>query len=216
MKRLKDDLLEIIEKMVTLKGKNILEVGCGAGSRSKPIAEKCKTLVAIDPDKEAITTAQQNNSQKNLHYFVGHAEKLQFKSKQFDVVIFTLSLHHVPLNKMENAIDEAIRVLKKGGKIVFFEPYFTGTFFDAELAFDASDGDERKEKAYAYFTLLNHKRLKEIEEIYDETIMKFESYDDFVTSMNPKKDIKKVKAFLIKNNYILNATRRINIFEVIK
>lgn len=216
MKRLKDDFIEIIAKRVPLKTKKILELGCGAGLRSQLIAERCKELVAIDPDKQTITTAKKNNHLKNLHYYVGSAEKLSFTDNSFDIVLFTLSLHHIPKNKMNKAIDEAVRVVKKDGKIIVFEPFFTGSFFEAEIQFDASDGDERKEKAYAYFSMLNHKKLKEINEIYDETIMKFESYNDMIASMNPKKDIKKLRTFLAKNDYILSATRRINIFKVIK
>lgn len=92
-----------------------------------------------------------------------------------------------------------------------------GTFFDSELHFDACDGDERKEKTNAYSSMLDAQDLLEkVEEIPDETILQFESYEDFVEVMKPKKNLIELKSFLQENNFTLNANRRINIFNVKK
>ena len=123
-------------------------------------------------------------------------------------------MHHVPKERMSIAIDEAIRVAQKDGFIVFLEPTFDGNFFDAEIAFNACDGDERKEKALAYYAILTHSLLKEVAEIQDETVFQFDSLEDFIKSMNPKQKTEQIKKFLEKNNYILRASRRINIFQL--
>lgn len=214
MKRIKEEFLDKLETVVKLKGKNALEIGCGGGTRSVQIAKRVKSLMAIEPDTKMLKNAIKNNSLENIRYEPGNAIKLKFKSKVFDITIFTLSLHHVPAAKISNALKEAVRVTKKNGHIVFLEPTHTGNFFESEIKFDACDGDERKEKAFAYYSILNHKGYKEIAEIPDETVFEFESVKDFIESMNPKKNKKKIEEFLNKNNFILSASRRINIFQV--
>jgi ubiquinone/menaquinone biosynthesis C-methylase UbiE len=214
MKRIKEEFLDKVESLVSLKEKEILEIGCGWGSRSFDISKRCKHLIAIDPNPEALEKASELHSADNIEYKLGFAEKLEFKDKNFDVVIFTLSIHHVPIDQMAIAITEAIRVTKTGGYVVFLEPAQKGTFFQAERLFDACDGDERKEIAIAYYSILNCKKYTEVAEIFDETIFQFDSPEDFIESLDVRKDKKQLPNFLKEHNYILNAERRINIFRV--
>lgn len=214
MKRIKDEYLQSIEKVVPLFGKEILEIGCGKGTRSVEIAKKCAYLTAMEPNTDLLEFAKSNNVAQNISYVAGKAERLGFPDKKFDVVLFTLSLHHVPIEEMPQAIDEAIRVTKKGGNIIFLEPAEEGTFFDAEILFDSCDGDERQEKRAAYNTLLHYPKYESVKEIHDETVFQFDSVKDFMENMIPKKNIAMVEDFLENNGYILRALRRINIFKV--
>jgi ubiquinone/menaquinone biosynthesis C-methylase UbiE len=214
MKRLNDHFIDITNNEVGLQGKTVLEIGCGNGSKSGALAGTCAQLFAIDPDEAAITTAQREYSAPNLTYSVGSAETLKFDNTFFDVAIFSLSLHHVPVDNMETALQEARRVLKPDGNIVFLEPGFTGTFFETELLFGASDGDERKEKAAAYYTMLSSKILTNEKEVYDEVTFVFDSEDDFLQAMEPNKDLAHLKPYLEAHNYTLTAQRRINIFSL--
>lgn len=214
MKRIKEEFLENLDRVIRLKGKDVLEVGCGVGVRSIQIAKRVKHITAIEPSSDLIKEAKKNNSLENIQYQVGKAEKLKFDKGVFDVVIFTLSLHHVPALKIPVAIKEAARVTKKNGYIIFLEPTHEGNFFESEIKFNACDGDERKEKALAYYSILNFKGYNEIAEIADETVFQFDSCEDFIKSMNPKKNKKGIQEFLENNNYILKASRRISIFQV--
>jgi ubiquinone/menaquinone biosynthesis C-methylase UbiE len=214
MRRIKEEFLDKLEGVLPLKDKEVLEIGCGEGTRSIVITKRCKNLIAIDPDPELIKKAKAENPSENITYQVVSAEKLLFDNEKFDVAIFTLSFHHVPIDKMKAAIDEAVRVVRKDGCIVFLEPEFDGTLFESEIFFDAFDGDERKQKAFAYFAMLDHPKLKEVAEIMDETVWKLDSVEDFIESMEPKRNVDQLKPFLEKNNYILRASRRINIFQL--
>ena len=212
MRRLKDGYLEAIESVVPLAGKKVLEIGCGSGSRSVQIAARCASLAAIDPDAVRLAEARRLNPAANIDYREGSATDLSLRNESFDLVIFTLSLHHIPVSLMVHAITEAVRVVKKEGHVVFFEPSFEGTFFDAEIMFEAGDGDERKEKACAYYSILDNPSLQEIAEIYDETVMQFDNMADFVATMHPHKNLDQLDGFLASLGYALNAQRRINIF----
>ncbi|MDA0207973.1 MAG: class I SAM-dependent methyltransferase [bacterium] len=214
MKRLKDTFLETIQSQINFTEKTLFEVGCGDGSRTVQMAKYCKQIFAIEPDAEKVQLAIKSNAQKNITYSVGYAEQLPAGDHTFDIVIFTLSLHHVAIKKMNVALDEAIRVVKKNGYIIVFEPAFNGSFFEAEIAFDACDGDERMQKASAYAHILSHPNLKEVAELNDETVFQFDSYEDFVSSMNPSiRTADEINTFLEKHNYVLKADRRINIFQ---
>ncbi len=214
MIRLKEEFLNRTEQIVTLQGMRVLEVGCGTGTRSVAIAARCLLLTAVEPNPEAIVHAKKQNSRDNIHYGVEHAESLSFVNKSFDVTIFTLSFHHVPPVYMQDALDEAVRVTKEGGYIIFLEPAQEGSYFESEILFDAGDGDERMEKAQAYTALQSYKGYTSVAEIDDETVFQFDSAKDFVDIFNPKKNIEQLQEFLDGHDLILNAKRRINIYRV--
>lgn len=214
MQRLKDEFLNKLENIVPFTNSHILEIGCGTGNRSIDIAERCLKLEALEPDSQLLTKAKEQNSRNNIDYRLGSAETLPFDDHIFDTSIFTLSLHHVPIQKMQIAIEEAVRVTKKGGYVVFLEPQHEGSFFQAEILFDACDGDERREKARAYFEILNFNGYQEIVEIDDETVFQFDSIEDFTSVFSPKQNLARLADFLEQNKYTLYAKRRINIFKV--
>ena len=212
MQRIKEEFLDSVQKVLPLKGLSILEIGCGDGSRSVAIATRCQSLTSVEPDENKLKQALARKI-PNATFKVELGEKLSFDDNSFDAAIFTLSLHHIPIEKMETAIDEAVRVTRKSGYIIFLEPTEDGTFFDAEIQFDACDGDERKEKIAAYKAMMNHDKLRAVKEMDDETIFKFDSTKDFIESMSPKKNGTEIDSFLERNKYILRAGRRINIFQ---
>lgn len=212
MKRIKDEFFKKLADAIPLSGKEVLEVGCGEGTRSQDIARACKFLFGIDPNESDIITARERNI-PNALFNQGSAEDLAFDNNSVDVVIFTLSLHHVPKALMRQSIDEALRVLRPGGWIVFLEPGMNGSLFDAEIDFDAYDGDEREVKNDAYAAMMAHPGLVLFKEIADESVFQFDSLQDFMDSMSPKKDIGGIEPFLVQHNYVLNAERRINIFQ---
>lgn len=159
------------------------------------LARVVYSITAIDPDEESVNTASVHNTADNICYKLGSAAVLNFNDELFDIVVFTLSLHHVPALEMAMAINEAVRVVKNDGYIVFLEPATDGTFFDAELFFDACDGDERKEKEFAHHVIMSHPNLEHIRELDDRTMFEFDSDKDFIDSLNPKSNIEHLSGF---------------------
>ena len=114
-------IAEKIFQFVDLKGKRVLEVGCGNGRISSLLASKADQLIAIDPDKLKIEEAKARGV--GVDFYVGSGENLDFPDNVFDVIIFTLSLHH---QDSEQALKEAKRVFKEGGTILVIEPAVDG------------------------------------------------------------------------------------------
>jgi ubiquinone/menaquinone biosynthesis C-methylase UbiE len=163
--------LSKILQFTDLWGQDVLEIGCGDGRITSQLVGKAKRLVAIDPDAANIAEAKENMEGVGLH--IGSGECLEFPSESFDVILFTLSLHHQDSNV---ALREAKRVLRDHGQVVILEPVNDGeleqvcNFFqdetqvlqDALHAIDASDFEvERSEVFYTYWEFENEDELYE-------------------------------------------------------
>lgn len=214
MQRIKDEFIAKLTSALPLTGKDVLEIGCGEGTRSRELARHVGRLHGIDPDMARIREARRL-SLSNAKFEQGNAESLEFSDTSFDIVIFTLSFHHVPQRFMRPAVDEAIRVLRPEGTIIFFEPGMRGSMFEAEIRFDAYDGDERMAKHHARVCMMNHPGLRLIEEIHDVSVFTFASTEDFMESMYPRREEEGVAGFLTQHAYQLDAERFISIFRAV-
>jgi ubiquinone/menaquinone biosynthesis C-methylase UbiE len=97
----------------------VAEIGCASGINLDFI---CSNLNAqgtgIDPSKLAIETAKKKFSDKELRFHIGTADKLEMKSSAFDLVYVGFCLYLVSEERISQAIDEILRVIKPGGFIV--------------------------------------------------------------------------------------------------
>lgn len=108
-------------------GEQILEVGCGTGTltlaaKSKAGPESQVTGIDVAPDM--IETARQKAAKAGLavHFQVGRIEAIPFPDNQFDLVLSSLMLHHVPGNaSKQQGMQEMFRVLKPGGRLVIVD-----------------------------------------------------------------------------------------------
>jgi ubiquinone/menaquinone biosynthesis C-methylase UbiE len=164
---------DIIFDNSELKNCKTLEIGCGSGRISAILSSKANRLVAIDPDEKAINKAAENVS--GVDFRVGSGEALDFPDSFFDVVIFTLSLHHQNCRK---ALGEATRVLKSDGKIIIIEPVAEG---EIESVFSFLVNED-KEKAFAQECILNSE-LKLIKSEFFSSTWVFENNTDLLTSV---------------------------------
>jgi len=119
------DLLEetayyrwIISLMGNVKGKKLLDVGCGAGYLLEQALEKEINATGIDISETAIKKAKKRTPRAKLIQGIG--EKLPFPSHSFDIVTCLGSLEH--FLKPEKALREMARVLKDDGQICIALP----------------------------------------------------------------------------------------------
>ena len=163
--------LSKILQFADLRDQEVLEIGCGDGRITTQLVGKVKRLVAIDPDPAIIAEAKENTEGVSLR--IGSGECLEFSSDSFDVILFTLSLHH---QDSSLALREAKRVLRDHGRVVILEPVNDGeieqvcNFFQNEAqvlqdtahAIEASDFEaESSEVFYTYWEFENEHELYE-------------------------------------------------------
>ncbi|MBI2996309.1 MAG: class I SAM-dependent methyltransferase [Candidatus Melainabacteria bacterium] len=115
--------VELVQDLLNLKSDNIiLECGCGSGDFTSGISEiinEKTILYAIDISEAQINLAKRYLNKPNVSFLSVSISNLQFKDNLFDFIIGNSILHHLNLDL---ALKEIKRVLKPGGKILFFEP----------------------------------------------------------------------------------------------
>ena len=87
--------VRLIERFTTLKGRRILEVGCGDGRLTFQYAPTAGEVLAIDPDRPSIEDALHQQSMlgiRNVAFRVGSIEQLPTRGAPFDVALFSWSL----------------------------------------------------------------------------------------------------------------------------
>ena len=96
------------------KNQKVLDIGCGSGRDVIYLAKLRFDSYGIDFSKVAIRKARKKYKGKNLHLFVGKAEKLPFKNEFFGAVYCGLTIYFTNIKKTFSEID---RVVKKDGLI---------------------------------------------------------------------------------------------------
>ncbi|MFH1784732.1 MAG: methyltransferase domain-containing protein [bacterium] len=105
-------------KLEKLKGKLILDVGCGVGRYIEPVARCAQEVVGIDLSY-AVDSAQENLKYfDNVHIIQADIFNLPFKKETFDFIYSIGVLHHTPDTK--KAFLNLIPFLKKGGSIAIW------------------------------------------------------------------------------------------------
>jgi ubiquinone/menaquinone biosynthesis C-methylase UbiE len=102
-------------------GESVLDVGCGTGSLA--IAAKRRVgpsgaVQGIDASPEMIARATKKASRAGVDvtFTTGVVEGLPFVDGEFDAVLSTLMLHHLPREARQQCTREMRRVLKPGGR----------------------------------------------------------------------------------------------------
>lgn len=96
-----------------LNGKDVLEIGCGKGRITRDLAKHACHVVATDPDVVSVGVAQASISFRNIDFMVAAGGIPDMAGSSFDVVIYTLCFHHVPVAEMVDSLRKALPYLKR-------------------------------------------------------------------------------------------------------
>lgn len=95
-------------------GMKVLDAGCGEGTLSIMMAKKGAFVTGCDISKpnidNAVTHAKKNNL-SNINFVLGDAENLPFSDNEFDLVVSSHVLEHLP--DFDKGLKEVMRVSKK-------------------------------------------------------------------------------------------------------
>lgn len=143
--------LELIQARLPLGGARLLELGCGAAWMTRLLAERFAPAYLLATEVDAIQHAQnlRLTVPPQVAFRYGGAEAIDAPDQSFDGVFMFKSLHHVPPERMDQALTEIHRVLRPGGFAWFAEPVYWGDF-NALLSLVH---DEREVRQRAFETL---------------------------------------------------------------
>jgi SAM-dependent methyltransferase len=95
-----------------------LDVGCGEGTNTRQVRERCASMVGIDISPTFVGHAQDHAKQvEHLHFQVASAQAIPFADETFDFATAFMSLMDLP--DQAKALAEVRRVLKPGGFFQF-------------------------------------------------------------------------------------------------
>lgn len=99
------------------EGDNVLECACGTGSISVFLAKKCRRLVATDLSSGMMRQAEKKcRAFGNTRFCKADITELRCRDEVFDKVVAGNVIHL--LDEPKKAIDELLRVCKRGGKVI--------------------------------------------------------------------------------------------------
>ena len=134
----------IISKIGTVRGKRLLELGCGAGEGSVFFALRGAECTATDISPGMVNTALALAQRYGVHIQgrVMNAMAIDFPDGSFDLVYGANVLHHV---NAEAALREIHRVLKPGGKACLWDPLRHNPIINIyrRIAKDVRSADEK-------------------------------------------------------------------------
>ena len=171
---------EIYERLLSLDGKHILELGCGSAQITRNIASsgRDRKITALEVDQVAHEKNLQITDLPNVTFVLSGAQQVPLPDESVDVVFMFKSLHHVPLDLMQAALQEIWRVLKPGGLAYISEPIFAGDFNDVLRLFH----DEQKVREAAFATVkkaVEEDLFELVEQTFFNSPMRFADFTEF-------------------------------------
>jgi SAM-dependent methyltransferase len=96
-----------------------LDFGCGVGRLTQPLARRFASCVGVDISRQMIERADSLNQYSHCRYVVHSDTELPFPAESFSFVYSNIVLQHVPRRFAEQYLREFVRVLARGGVLVF-------------------------------------------------------------------------------------------------
>ena len=124
-----DNICSSIRPALT-KDMNVLELACGTGQLSFPLAKNVRLFEATDFSPAMIREAKKKPAPSCLHFAVADATALPYADESFDIVIISNALHIMP--NPDLALKEIHRVLKKDG-LLYAPTFMQGKSLFAKL-----------------------------------------------------------------------------------
>ena len=219
---------DLATELLPLLGANTLDVGCGRGEFTCFLSDCGANVSGIDPNSDRISMASAHArlAGLNVDFYEGFAQNLPFENDEFDIVIFSNSLHHVDIEMISKALVEAERVLSTRGLLYIMEPVPSGGYFNT--AQPVTDETRIRSVAYDKIMDLDGNSFTTLGEIFVSTPKIYCDFSDFLsrqTERNPQRAQlyerhRSVVESRFKRNaksypkgFILDAAIRINLFR---
>lgn len=116
-------------------GSRVLEIGVGTGNLTSRLLAAGADVLGVEPSSQMRQVATEKLP--GLRVVDGHFEDLSRVQGEFDAVLSTYALHHVPDQVKREALSALARFLKPGGRMVI-----------ADLAFRDSRAREQTRRAF--------------------------------------------------------------------
>ena len=100
-----------------VRGKTVLDFGCGTGENIVPLAERGARVIGMDisPDLIALARKRLNDANLEARLEVGSAYDTGLPDESVDVIFCIALIHHLDIPRV---VEEMARILVKGGVVI--------------------------------------------------------------------------------------------------
>ena len=106
-------------------GENVIDVGCGTGTLSVLAKQKVGDgeVVGLDisPKMVGISRKKSKNYNLDIKFYESSIDNIPFPNNYFNVAISSWMFHHLPIDIKKEGLKEIHRVLKRGGRFLFYD-----------------------------------------------------------------------------------------------
>lgn len=178
--------LDLLFELLPVGGRRVLDIGCGDGALVRALAERGAEAWGIDCAEGLLRRGTTAPAVAAARYLVGLAEALPLPDASFDIAIYCNSLHHVAVGYQPRALQEAARVLRRGGLLYITEPLAEGPYFEVTRIVD----DEAAVRAAAYTAIQEADQVslaseRELRYLTPISYASFEAYRDRSLLLEP-------------------------------
>jgi glycosyltransferase involved in cell wall biosynthesis/ubiquinone/menaquinone biosynthesis C-methylase UbiE len=144
-------------------GNRVLEAASGFGYGAAYMSKLAKEVHALDIAPDNIKFAESAYRFRNIKWKQGDVTKLPYADEFFDVYVSFETMEHLPLDIVDQYFKEAVRVLRKGGKMILSTPngamrkHIKNPFHIKEYTFTEFNGFLNQHfSKVEYYSALNH------------------------------------------------------------
>lgn len=173
------DEMDVIDRLVSVAGLDVVDVGCGGGRITRQLAERGATVLGVEPDPIQAEKNHAAEAVPGLSFVEATGQALPVDDDSVDGVFFSYSLHHVAREHMDGALAEAARVLKpETGFLYVLEPLLAGSMEAVYRPFH----DETEVRTLAYHALgrTAAPRFAETRQLRYRELVRYDSFTSFI------------------------------------
>ena len=142
-------------KLQNLRGKNVLDVGCGLGQTMKYFIDRGAKPAGLDINFDILKKAHG----QGLNVSQADAGKIPFKDNSFDLVYSLGVVEHLP--DIKSTLLEHVRVCKPEGKVIIIIPNLIMPYFLTAILFECLRGAIKYGTVFTIGKRISRRRLRE-------------------------------------------------------
>lgn len=177
--------LEVLDRLVDVKDRFVVDAGCGAGHLCYALAERGARVLGVEPDPVQAEKNRQATVVENVGFHQGGAGEIPVEPLSVDGVIFGNSMHHVPAAHYSLVFKEMLRILKSDGFLYVMEPVANGSYqYAIELFHNETQVRLDAYNALVKYALPGYQSMREVYYDVDQTFNDFEEFANHYTRLS--------------------------------